>query len=280
MKIGEKIKQARVLKKLTQADVAGEGITRNMLSFIESGKASPSLETVEYLAKRLELPAAYLLSEENDLFFYKKKERMPAIKNALEAGNYNIVVSLILGIDGSDDELNYILSMAYFNLGISSAKLGSLSSAKSHLEHCLSYCEKTLYDTKRFEAIIPIYMAIANNVTSPLLEFEEEKFNQKMLSAFDYEFYKYVTLDMDYEYTFEQFALHRDAKILIKERKYSEAIKILSQIEETKSKYEANAYVMFVVYTDLESCYKQNFDFENAYRYASKRISLLEGFKS
>ena len=70
------------------------------------------------------------------------------------------------------------------------------------------------------------------------------------------------------------------AKNLIKERKYNEAVKILLEIEQKKGEFEYNAYLMFGVYTDLDNCYRHLFDFENAYRYASKRISLLEGFKS
>jgi hypothetical protein len=44
--------------------------------------------------------------------------------------------------------------------------------------------------------------------------------------------------------------------------------------------YPHNAYITFGVYSDLEICYKQLFDFENAYRYTSKRLSLIEGFQS
>ena len=70
------------------------------------------------------------------------------------------------------------------------------------------------------------------------------------------------------------------AKNKIKERKYYDAIDLLTEISETKSSYDYNAYFLYCVYGDLDYCYKQIYDFENAYKYATKRISMLEGFNS
>ena len=280
MTLGEKIKAARIQKKLTQQDLAKDKITRNMLSYIENGKASPSHETLLYLASALDLPAPYLLSEDNDLFFYKKKEKMPAIRAALDIKNYNVVISLILSIDGLDDELAYILAFSFFELGVNSFLGGSFTSAAKYFDRCLAYSQKTVYDTKRFEAIAPLYYAVVKNANSPLLEFEEDSFIEKMTTAFDYEFYKYLIQDLNYRYTNPYYKKHTEAKILIKERRYLDAIKILRDIEENRHSLGRNAYVIFCVYTDLEACYKQIVDYENAYRYASKRISLLEGFQA
>ena len=278
MTLGEKIKARRRELKITQSDLAGSEITRNMISAIEKDKALPSLSTLKYIANALDLPLPYLLSEENDLFFYIKKERMPAIKNALETKNYNACISLILKIEALDDELYFILAKCYFELGISSVMLGSLISAKKQLTLSKEYCNRTMYDTSRFTSIIPLYLAIANNVNSPLLEFDEDSFVEEMEDCFDYEFYKYLTLSTDFNYTNYQYKTHMEAKRLIKERRYQDALKLLVELESTKSDFPHNAYLMFGVYADLEACYKQLYDYENAYRYSSKRISLIEGF--
>ena len=276
--IGEKIKRARLERGLTQAQLAGEAITRNMLSAIESGKALPSIPTLNYIADALGVPAAYLLSPDNDLPFYRKKERIGAIKDAFATKSYNLCISHIMKLDTLDDELYYILAECYFELGVAASKNGSLMTARKNLLLCRDYCAKTMYDTSRFECIIPIYLAISENVTSPLLEFEESKFVALMQSAFDYEFYKYVTMDFDFEFTSFQFKTHMAAKRLIKERQYADALSLLLEIEGTKQNYERNSYLMFSVYGDLELCYKQLYDFESAYRFATKRMSLIEGF--
>ena len=66
MQIGEKIKSLRQSKLMTQSELAGTQITRNMLSTIEHGTALPSLPTALYLAERLNVPVGYLLAEGED----------------------------------------------------------------------------------------------------------------------------------------------------------------------------------------------------------------------
>lgn len=61
--LGRRLKTARLAKKMTQSEVTGNFITRNMLSQIESGTATPSMKTLEYLAGVLEIPMDKLLSD-------------------------------------------------------------------------------------------------------------------------------------------------------------------------------------------------------------------------
>jgi len=61
--LGKRIKEARLAKKMTQSDVVGGYITRNMLSQIESGAAFPSIRTLEYLSGVLEVPMSELMAE-------------------------------------------------------------------------------------------------------------------------------------------------------------------------------------------------------------------------
>lgn len=63
MELGERIRQARQEAGLSQRQVCGQVITRNMLSQIEHGAAQPSLDTLRYLAARLGKPVSWLLEE-------------------------------------------------------------------------------------------------------------------------------------------------------------------------------------------------------------------------
>lgn len=64
MTLGEKLKQARVDAGLSQRQLCGDVITRNMLSQIENGSARPSMDTLLYLASRLGKTVSYFLEEQ------------------------------------------------------------------------------------------------------------------------------------------------------------------------------------------------------------------------
>lgn len=64
MELGQRIKSARLEAGMSQRQLCGETITRNMLSLIESGKARPSMDTLAYLAGRLGKTMGYFLEEQ------------------------------------------------------------------------------------------------------------------------------------------------------------------------------------------------------------------------
>lgn len=61
--LGERIKKLRKQKKLTQTELVGERLTKGMLSLIENGKAQPSMESLRFIAKRLNVDVDYLLDD-------------------------------------------------------------------------------------------------------------------------------------------------------------------------------------------------------------------------
>jgi transcriptional regulator with XRE-family HTH domain len=64
MELGEKLKQARLEAGLSQRQLCGDVITRNMLSLIENGSAKPSMETLKILASRLGKSVSFFLEED------------------------------------------------------------------------------------------------------------------------------------------------------------------------------------------------------------------------
>ena len=67
MELGQKLRLARQEAGLSQRQLCGEVITRNMLSQIENGSAKPSMETLRYLAGRARASA----------FFWKRMRCCP-----------------------------------------------------------------------------------------------------------------------------------------------------------------------------------------------------------
>ncbi len=278
--IGTKIKQIRKRRNMTQSAVAGDKITRNMLSRIENGTALPSLDTLEYISIKLEVPMSYLLSDGDDLEFYKKKELIDKIYRAYDAKNYKACIDIIKTFRETDNELNYICANAYFELAHKFVLNGAFSSAGKHIELALEYCEKTKLNTDTIKAKAFMYFSVIKNVQSPLLEFEPLKYMYTIQKSIDIEFFKYLTLDFNYPFETPAINLHMDAKKFIKERNFIEASKLLLNAAEILKKDNYNAFVLFGIYTDLEYCYKQLYDYENAYLYSSKRMTLLENFNT
>ena len=279
-RLGEKIKRMRILRGLTQSELAADKITRNMLSSIENGAANPSLETLRYLAERLETQLAYLLSEDDDLIFYEKKAVISKIYRAYEAKNFNACISLIEALSDSDDELNYLLASSYLELGKRDVANGALLSAENHLKKAKEHAEKTRINAHSIKAQIPMYLSVSKNIQSPLLEFDAPRYENSLVDAVDFEFFKYLTLDLSYSYQTPALASHIEAKILIKQRNYTEAAKRLIDAAEGLKNEGYNAFCIFGIYSDLEYCYKQLYDFEKAYFYSSKKLTLLESFKT
>ena len=278
--LGEKIKKLRKTRGLTQSELVGDTVTRNMLSSIENGKASPSLETLIKIADRLSVSVSYLISEEDDFVFYEKKRKISQIYRAYSARNYPACINLINSIEDKDNELHYLLAASHLELGKKEVAHGSLVKASKDLEAALEYSAQTLISTEHLEAQASMYLSIAKNVQSPLLEFDSQKYVGFLVNAVDYEFFKYLTLDFSYSFENAVFSLHLESKKLMQERNYNEAIKRLLNATEISKKEDFNAFVIFGIYTDLEYCYKQLYNFEKAYLYSTKRMTLLESFKT
>lgn len=86
MELGEKLRQARLEAGLSQRQLCGQEITRNMLSQIESGKAKPSMGTLQYLSSRLDKPMAYFLGEE--AAFSPSQSLLRQVREDYSAGRY------------------------------------------------------------------------------------------------------------------------------------------------------------------------------------------------
>ena len=59
--LGQRIKERRKKLGMTQAQLCGDYMTRNMLSRIETGDANPSLDTLMFISRKLKMPPSYFL---------------------------------------------------------------------------------------------------------------------------------------------------------------------------------------------------------------------------
>ncbi len=147
--LGRRLKAARLAKKMTQSDVVGSFITRNMLSQIESGSATPSMKTLEYLAGVLEIPMEKLLSEsnipedpENGIF------SLIHAKQLLAERKYEEILQNCTPDGAVADEIHALRSIAHFELAkklAESEDTEAMQSAVMHARSAVKEAETGIY---------------------------------------------------------------------------------------------------------------------------------------
>ena len=105
MELGEKILQARLALGLSQRQLCGDTITRNMLSRIEHGMAKPSMGTLQILAQRLGKPISYFLEEEADSEALDILRKLRQAEEALTEGKHRLAARLLEAMDPEIPEL-------------------------------------------------------------------------------------------------------------------------------------------------------------------------------
>ena len=169
MQIGEKIKRLRTAKLMTQSELVGGEITRNMLSRIENGAAQPSMSTVKYIAERLNVSAGFLLADEDDEILYFKSAQIGNIKKAYMNKNFSLCREMCKNSEWSDDELILILAESTAYVAIENFLHGNLRSAVELFDEAIEYCNQTIYDTSAVISRIKCYFDYMSLI-SPTLD--------------------------------------------------------------------------------------------------------------
>ncbi len=291
MTIGEKIKKIRTAKLMTQTELAGGEITRNMLSRIENGASNPSLETLEYIADRLNVSAGFLLADEDDEVLYFKSNEISNIKNAYAHKNYRLCRDMCQNSEWSDDELCLIYSECCLNVGIEEFNNGNLHAAVEQFDIALEYCEKTIYNTEVTAARANAYFEYMKQL-SPSLSSDIADDDMPKVLLVDDLFCTYCEIFCKSEQdgilsipyldamlskipTETSYGLHISARIKMEEREYGEAHALLHKLL-FENNYELPEPVLYFVFCDMEICCKEIEDFKGAYEYSGSKISLLQ----
>ncbi len=288
MHIGQRIKELRVSKMMTQSDLAGDQITRNMLSSIEHGTALPSLPTAMYIAERLNVPVGYLLSRGEDEFIYRKMAAISNIRHAFAARDFSGCLALLSSFGNeSDDELALLRAECEYGMGLEAFESGRLRFAMSAWDRALLASEQTVFDTswlrERIAVIFRYLTALSTTLVSDVLDAEEIE----RAHAVGDGLVEYVMTREDLEqghtdrareyierYPNSPYGERLAALLLMREGNYPAAQEAL---EKLLAKDELTfGLLLYEVFGDLETCYRKNDDYKRAYEFSGSRIGLLE----
>ena len=294
MDIGRKIKTIRVEKLMTQNELAGELITRNMLSQIENGIAQPSLSTVSYLAKRLGVPAGYLLSEGEEEFVYNKTRVMMNIKKAYTDKNFKLCMDMCMSsFDRLDDELELILTDCCVGESEELIRNGKIYKARDMLDEALCHSEKTIYSTLTQKRRVYVMFHLLKSF-SPTLDSNKADIDERyqLLDPVLYEdvLCKYISVICGSaapggdESTFGNrevlsdrdrlYVSHLEARREMNKGEYKKAALILKSIMDDETVPEK--LLLFMCCEDMEKCCKETEDYKGAYEFSKNKMEILE----
>lgn len=289
MDIGSKLRELRAAKCMTQAQLAGELITRNMLSRIENGAATPSLTTVAYLAERLHVPVGYLLSDGEEERFYRKLSSLENIKHALRNGDFAICRDLCRALDPDDDEVRLLLALSTAGLAREDFFCGRLRASMRHFDEAREHDALTLYSSGTVSAQAVIYQRYMHRISATLMtDITDEKAG-------------HVTVPndriCDYILTLEEAEAHPETPVralleragmdissplsihilahdALRDRDYAGARRMLSRILNMQERIPDP--ILYNVFYELEICSKETNDYRSAYEYSTDKVNLLE----
>ncbi len=136
--LGKKLRTARIEQGMTQSELCGDFLTRNMLSRIENGSASPSIPTLCYLADRLGLPAGYFLDDRDNGDTLQNRRLKQMIKEEYAAGNYALCLDYCRGLREADDELALITLVCSYHCGKEAMTDGQLRRAAEFFDRVIA----------------------------------------------------------------------------------------------------------------------------------------------
>lgn len=273
---------------MTQSELAGTQITRNMLSCIEHGSAQPSLSTVQYLAERLNVPVGFLLAEEGDELLYQKMNHFGNIKRAYAEKDWYGCRSLCLSCcPQPDDELALLLAECDSEIAAAEFWDGHLRAACRFLDEALRYADATMYSTLHIVAKASVYFRymrhfsatlysdVLDDACPPEVEYRSAVSDYvNALCALEEGRNEIVSFFAERLERDSFFFSHIRIRLQMRDRNFEGAKKaLLALFQSDAALFPVHLYT---VVHDLEICCRETEDFKGAYEYSNEKVALLE----
>ena len=269
MELGEKLLRARQEAGLSQRQLCGEEITRNMLPQIEHGTARPPMDTLRYLAGRLGKPVSYFLDENTVLS--PNRQRMQDIRRAYDDRAYAAAWEMLKCYEAPDGiydrEYRLLLGLVLLALAENAIREERIPYARELLEkareneQALDYCQQEL---RRARLLLQGRLSAEDLAMAckALPDLDEEL----LLRAED----AWNRLDPDRAAEWLAAVQEREVprwnllmgRIMLHRKQFADAAVCLQKAE---TAFPRECCPL------LESCFRELGDFQQAYRYACKQ---------
>lgn len=268
MELGEKLRQARLDAGLSQRQLCGDIITRNMLSQIENGSARPSMDTLRYLASRLGRSLSYFL--EDTAVTSPNQAVMDSARKAFAAGSFSEALETLEGYRSPDDvfdqEYGLLRALCLMELARLAVTEDRLPYARELLERAAEAGAATAYFSPALERQRLLLLADAAADTAVIVQALPADDRELMLrarAALDSGDASRAGACLDAAENRESSHWHLlRGQADLAQKKYAGAASHFHRAEEAFPAQTARA---------LEECYRELGDFKRAYEYACKQ---------
>lgn len=250
MGIGQRLKQARLEKGLSQRQLCGDTITRNMLSLIENGSAKPSMDTLQYLAARLDKPIGYFLEA--------SATGMDRARQAYREGAYRQTLELLKDSRPLSEEGKLLSVLAMLALAKEAVTQGQLPFARELLEQAEQAGKTCLYYTPELERKRLLLCCRVYEDGKPFAEQLPDLTEELLVRA------KFARPEERLQMLA---AAGGEAAVLLRGQTYLE---LMRYPEAAECFHAVEAVFPQQTAQGLEVCYREQKDFEKAYFYACK----------
>jgi transcriptional regulator with XRE-family HTH domain len=269
MELGKRILEARLEAGMSQRQLCGETITRNMLSQIEHGTANPSVATLQYLAARLGKSVSYFLEE--DALTTPNQAVMARARAAFDSGDFPETVKILEEYRQPDDvydrEMHLMGACAYLQLAEAAGEQGRELYALELLEKAREHQEKSTFfaeelQRKRLILLGKIRKRNLSEIAELLPSMDEELLLRAQGALEKQDPVRCgQLLDAVEDKPAPRWNLLR-GQVYLMGAAYQQAAECFRRAEEAYPEETAKA---------LEACYRELGDFKQAYFYACKQ---------
>ena len=265
MTLGEKLLHARQEAGLSQRQLCGDVITRNMLSQIEHGTAKPSMETLRYLAARLEKPVSYFLEE--DAALSPNQALMEQARSSWESGAYAEGWLMLKGFRHPDPLLEWEWNHLSFLSAMAAAKAALQDGKPLYARQLLEEAEQFRRKNPELERQRLLLLAFVPGADLPgivkkLPSLDEELMLRAAAAMAEGKPDRAEELlDAVEDKTLGKWNLLM-GEALLRKKEYRQAVSHLQRAETDFSTACAPL---------LEICFREQGDFQKAYEYACKQ---------
>lgn len=265
MELGEKLRLARQAAGLSQRQLCGDVITRNMLSQIEHGTAKPSMATLQYLASRLEKPVSFFLEE--GLEVSPNQRLMAHARRACAEGNWEEARLVLTGFQQPDalfeTEYRYRYGDATLHCAQSAIQSEKIIYARELLTDASALTEPfPELERRRILLLGSIAKHDLADLCRLLPNLDEELFLRARGALEEAQWDRGLALldAMERQDTPDRYLLQ--GRLLMGKKAYEAAA---TQLEKAEGAYPVETVPL------LEHCYRELGDYKLAYQYACKQ---------